>query len=75
MLAVLHGFVKNLVFPLQTICIIVLAFALVSAIPATNDESILGGFGSSDDVVNPQDPQQLFLKKKLLKKLLHLHLG
>ncbi|KAL9700449.1 hypothetical protein quinque_003890 [Culex quinquefasciatus] len=62
-------------FLAMTLCIIVLAFALVSAVPATNDESIVGSFGAgADDVVNPQDPQQIFLhfkKKWLLKKLLH----
>ncbi|XP_058834850.1 uncharacterized protein LOC131692038 isoform X2 [Topomyia yanbarensis] len=55
----------------MTLCILVLAFALVSAIPATNDETILGLTGASDDVLNPQDPQAFLLKKKLLlKKLL-----
>ncbi|EAT32649.1 AAEL015144-PA [Aedes aegypti] len=58
-------------FLIMTICLFVLAFALVSA--ATNDETILGGHGA-DEVVNPQDPSEILLLKKklLLKKLLFL---
>ncbi|KFB41550.1 uncharacterized protein LOC131282080 [Anopheles ziemanni] len=53
--------------------LIVLAVALVSALPAVNDESILGGdvYEAEVDSFNPQDPQA-FLKLKKLKKLLFL---
>uniref|UniRef100_A0A182IR98 Uncharacterized protein n=1 Tax=Anopheles atroparvus TaxID=41427 RepID=A0A182IR98_ANOAO len=53
--------------------LIVLAVALVSALPAVHDESILGGdvFEAEVDSFNPQDPQA-FLKLKKLKKLLFL---
>ncbi|EDS36276.1 hypothetical protein CpipJ_CPIJ011255 [Culex quinquefasciatus] len=61
-------------FLIMTICLVVLAFALVSALPAVNDESIFGGIdtGAADDTVNPQDPQAILLKKLLLKKKLLL---
>ncbi|EJY58089.1 AAEL017279-PA [Aedes aegypti] len=58
-------------FLIMTICLIVLAFSLVSA--ATNDETILGDQGA-DEIVNAQNPAEFhYLRKKwLLKKLLHL---
>ncbi|KXJ79021.1 hypothetical protein RP20_CCG002621 [Aedes albopictus] len=56
-----------------TICLVVLAFALVAAVPAVNDESIFGADGAAaDDTINPQDPQDLLFKKLLLKKKLLL---
>ncbi|XP_053676240.1 uncharacterized protein LOC128726451 [Anopheles nili] len=56
-----------------TFALIVVAAALVSALPAVNDESVLGGdvYEAEIDSFNPQDPQA-FLKLKKLKKLLFL---
>ncbi|XP_058460810.1 uncharacterized protein LOC131436213 [Malaya genurostris] len=59
-------------FLIMTICLVLLAVALVSALPAVNDESIFGADGAADDTVNPQDPQAILLKKLLLKKKLLL---
>ncbi|XP_035786820.1 uncharacterized protein LOC118463950 [Anopheles albimanus] len=60
-------------FLIATIALFVLAVALVSALPAVNDESIIGGdvYEAEVDSFNPQDPQA-FLKLKKLKKLLFL---
>ncbi|XP_055611186.1 uncharacterized protein LOC129757860 [Uranotaenia lowii] len=62
-------------FFIVTIALFVLALALVSAMPAVNDESLLGGGdlyeAEVDDTFNPQDPQAFFKLKKL-KKLLFL---
>ncbi|XP_058067291.1 uncharacterized protein LOC131216742 [Anopheles bellator] len=59
-------------FLIMTICLFVLAFALVAAVPAVHDESIFGSEGAADDTLNPQDPQAFLLKKLLLKKKLLL---
>ncbi|XP_055534839.1 uncharacterized protein LOC129724180 [Wyeomyia smithii] len=61
-------------FLVVTVALIVLAVALVSAVPAVNDESIFGGdvyAAELDGSFNPQDPQSFFKLKKL-KKLLFL---
>ncbi|XP_039429902.1 uncharacterized protein LOC120413238 [Culex pipiens pallens] len=61
-------------FLIVTIALFVLAVALVSALPAVNDESLLGGDvyeAEVDGSFNPQDPQAFFKLKKL-KKLLFL---
>lgn len=56
-------------FILLTVFVCLLAFALVAAAPATNDETIVGLL-EGQDAANPQDPQEilklLLLKKKLL---------
>nr|XP_029732486.1 proline-rich protein HaeIII subfamily 1-like [Aedes albopictus] len=58
-----------------TIALFVLAVALVSALPAVNDESLLNSGdlyeAEVDGTFNPQDPQA-FIKLKKLKKLLFL---
>ncbi|XP_052860932.1 uncharacterized protein LOC128267989 [Anopheles cruzii] len=59
-------------FLIMTICLFVLAFALVAAVPAVHDEGIFGSEGAADDTLNPQDPQAFLLKKLLLKKKLLL---
>ncbi|XP_053675086.1 uncharacterized protein LOC128725371 [Anopheles nili] len=59
-------------FLLMTICLFVLAFALVAAIPAVHDEGLFGADGAADETLNPQDPQAFLLKKLLLKKKLLL---
>ncbi|XP_053666246.1 uncharacterized protein LOC128715380 [Anopheles marshallii] len=59
-------------FLIMTICLFVLAFALVSAVPAVQDEGIFGADGAADETLNVQDPQAFLLKKLLLKKKLLL---
>uniref|UniRef100_A0A182YPH1 Uncharacterized protein n=1 Tax=Anopheles stephensi TaxID=30069 RepID=A0A182YPH1_ANOST len=59
-------------FLIMTICLFVLAFALVSAVPAVHDEGIFGDVGAADETLNVQDPQAFLLKKLLLKKKLLL---
>lgn len=62
-------------FFIVTIALFVLAVALVSALPAVNDESLLNSGdlyeAEVDGTFNPQDPQA-FIKLKKLKKLLFL---
>jgi hypothetical protein len=60
--------VKSFLF--QTLALFVLAFALVSAVPAVNDESLTGEVYEAE-AINPQDPQSFFKLRKL-KKLLFL---
>ncbi|EDS36275.1 hypothetical protein CpipJ_CPIJ011254 [Culex quinquefasciatus] len=61
-------------YVLVTLALLVLAVALVSALPAVQDESLFGGpLGEAQevDIVNPQDPQS-FIKWRKLKRLLLL---
>lgn len=53
--------------PLQFLAVLLIAFAVVLALPA--DETVVGEFADADNY-NPEDPQQIFKLKKFKKLFL-----